>query len=96
MNLSKLNIFNQYKEEAIDINNRVTFGIPNILKKTSLFDYQYDDRTGTRNKLSLVRNDKIGTISKFLAENQITFDYPEITPIYWDLETYNEKDFEMP
>ena len=43
-----------------------------------------------------MRNDKIGTISKFLAENQVTFNYPEITPIYWDLETYNEKDFELP
>jgi hypothetical protein len=30
-----------------------------------------------------------------LSENEVTFEYPEITPIYWDLETYNEKDFEF-
>jgi hypothetical protein len=35
-------------------------------------------------------------ISKFIVENEVKFSYPEITPIYWDIETFNTKNFTVP
>lgn len=37
-----------------------------------------------------------GVLGKFICENDIEFVYPEITPIYWDIETFNTQHFEVP
>ena len=90
-NIGKIPLLNQYQSEPLNLESRVTLGHPLLLKKCSVLDYEFDKypKTGEPtvvNKLSTKR-EIFGITGKVICENNLTFEYPEIKGIYWDIET---------
>lgn len=61
-----------------------------------MLDYEFDLPKATEyNQLSCQMN-QLGVLTKVIAENNLSFEYPELKAIYWDIETFNTTHYNTP
>lgn len=58
--------------------------------------YDYIEDAERRNTKLGMKEGVDGVLGKFICENDIKYTYPVVTPIYWDIETFNTEHFEVP